>query len=113
LTAASSGFIGGPQKSRRELRKAETMAKSKPQIDQTKLDALAERAQELSFEISDLASIAQRDVLSTANVIASAHKFNQLVSSCGDLMNSLLAIERHRQDVKAITADIQTRSAQL
>lgn len=78
------------------------MARKTKQTTQQELDAMADKADDLAFEISAVADAMQKDILSEVSVIKAAGGFNRLAEMCGSMNRALLAIARHRDDIASL-----------
>lgn len=79
------------------------MARKKTVMTQEALNALAERAHELSLEIAE-ASRLEGLLMQDLTVLDAATWFNQLSHACSEMCNALIAKAKHEADKAELTA---------
>ena len=85
------------------------MSKKNNEVTQSALNDVAVQAQDLSFTISDMASALQKQILTNVLVAEPAAHFNQLIEACASMNRALLAIQRHREDIDKLKADLKVK----
>jgi hypothetical protein len=85
------------------------MARRKPELTQEQLDTLADKAQDLSFDIHEAAE--SINLMVKLKPTSAAAKFNQLAEAAIRMNRSLLAMLTQREDIAELEVKMRAEMA--